>query len=48
MKRLRCGRRATASLGPIDVLVNNAGWDVFKPFLKTSPADWQKAELPST
>ena len=32
----------TASLGPIDVLVNNAGWDVFKPFLKTSPADWQK------
>jgi Short-chain alcohol dehydrogenase of unknown specificity len=31
-----------ASLGPIDVLVNNAGWDVFKPFLKTSPADWQK------
>ncbi len=34
--------RVTASLGPIDVLVNNAGWDVFKPFLKTSPADWQK------
>jgi 2-hydroxycyclohexanecarboxyl-CoA dehydrogenase len=32
----------TSSLGPIDVLVNNAGWDVFKPFLKTSPADWQK------
>ena len=29
----------TSSLGPIDVLVNNAGWDVFKPFLKTSPAD---------
>src|SRR5512144_996180 len=21
-----------AQLGPIDVLVNNAGWDVFKPF----------------
>lgn len=34
--------KVTASLGPIDVLVNNAGWDVFKPFLKTSPADWQK------
>src|ERR1700689_927621 len=32
----------TASLGPIDVLVNNAGGDIFKPFLKTSPADWQK------
>ena len=30
------------SLGPIDVLVNNAGWDAFKPFLQTSPADWQK------
>lgn len=31
-----------AELGPIDVLVNNAGWDVFKPFTKTEPADWQK------
>lgn len=31
-----------AALGPIDVLVNNAGWDVFKPFTKTEPADWQK------
>jgi 2-hydroxycyclohexanecarboxyl-CoA dehydrogenase len=30
------------ALGPIDVLVNNAGWDVFKPFTKTEPADWQK------
>ncbi len=27
-------------LGPIDVLVNNAGWDVFRPFLKTDPALW--------
>lgn len=31
-----------AALGPIDVLVNNAGWDVFKPFTKTEPTDWQK------
>ena len=29
-------------LGPIDVLVNNAGWDVFKPFTKTSAAEWDK------
>ena len=29
-------------LGPIDVLVNNAGWDVFKPFTKTTPGDWDK------
>lgn len=29
-------------LGPIDVLVNNAGWDVFKPFVKTVPAEWDK------
>jgi 2-hydroxycyclohexanecarboxyl-CoA dehydrogenase len=34
--------KVNASLGQIDVLVNNAGWDVFKPFLKTTPADWQK------
>lgn len=31
-----------AKLGPIDVLVNNAGWDVFKPFVKTVPAEWDK------
>ena len=33
---------AEAQLGPIDVLVNNAGWDVFKPFIKTVPAEWDK------
>lgn len=33
---------AEATLGPIDVLVNNAGWDVFKPFTKTVPAEWDK------
>ena len=31
-----------AQLGPVDVLVNNAGWDVFKPFVKTVPAEWSK------
>ena len=31
-----------ARLGPIDVLVNNAGWDVFRPFTKTEPAQWDK------
>ena len=31
-----------ARLGPIDVLVNNAGWDVFKPFTRTEPAQWDK------
>jgi len=29
-------------LGPIDVLVNNAGWDQFTPFLKTTPDLWNK------
>lgn len=33
---------AEADLGPIDVLVNNAGWDVFLPFSKTVPAQWDK------
>lgn len=28
--------------GAIDVLVNNAGWDVFKPFVKTVPEEWSK------
>lgn len=31
-----------AKLGPIDVLVNNAGWDIFRPFTKTEPAQWDK------
>ena len=31
-----------ADLGSIDVLVNNAGWDVFKPFLQTTAEDWSR------
>lgn len=31
-----------AGLGPIGILVNNAGWDVFCLFVKTQPSDWQK------
>ena len=31
-----------SALGPIAVLVNNAGWDVFKPFVKTVPDEWDK------
>ncbi len=31
-----------ARLGPVAVLVNNAGWDVFKPFTKTVPAEWDR------
>ncbi len=34
--------RVTSELGPIDVLVNNAGWDLFVPFLDTSPDDWAR------
>lgn len=29
-------------LGPVDVLVNNAGWDVFRLFKDSTPAEWQK------
>jgi len=31
-----------AAFGPIDVLVNNAGFDVFRPFVKTEPAQWDR------
>jgi len=31
-----------SGLGPVDVLVNNAGWDIFKPFAKTEPAEWDR------
>lgn len=33
---------AQERFGPVDVLVNNAGWDVFKPFTKTEPVQWDK------
>ncbi|MDE2378852.1 2-hydroxycyclohexanecarboxyl-CoA dehydrogenase [Bradyrhizobium sp.] len=31
-----------SKLGPVDVLVNNAGWDIFRPFTKTEPAQWDR------
>lgn len=34
--------RVVRDAGPIDVLVNNAGWDVFLPFTKTEPAQWDR------
>jgi 2-hydroxycyclohexanecarboxyl-CoA dehydrogenase len=33
---------AEAALGPISILVNNAGWDIFRLFKDTTPAEWQK------
>ena len=29
--------------GRIDVLVNNAGWDIASPFVDSDPADWDRA-----
>lgn len=34
--------------GPISVLVNNAGWDVIKPFLDTDADLWKSSTLTST
>ncbi|MCI4661055.1 MAG: SDR family oxidoreductase [Neomegalonema sp.] len=34
--------KVEAAAGPIDVLVNNVGWDMFVPFLKSDPAFWNK------
>jgi len=31
-----------AGLGPVDVLVNNAGWDEFRPFLETDEDFWDR------
>lgn len=33
---------AEQALGPVAILVNNAGWDIFRPFLQTSPAEWER------
>jgi 2-hydroxycyclohexanecarboxyl-CoA dehydrogenase len=37
-----CVQRAKDELGPIDVLVNCAGWDELKPFLATDEAFWRR------
>ncbi|BAT58545.1 3-oxoacyl-[acyl-carrier-protein] reductase FabG [Variibacter gotjawalensis] len=31
-----------SSLGPTSILVNNAGFDIFKPFLKTEMSEWDR------
>jgi 2-hydroxycyclohexanecarboxyl-CoA dehydrogenase len=33
---------AARALGPVDVLVNNAGWDELRPFLETDEAFWER------
>jgi 2-hydroxycyclohexanecarboxyl-CoA dehydrogenase len=38
----RAVQTVTDALGPIDVLVNNAGWDEFRPFLETDEAFWDR------
>jgi 2-hydroxycyclohexanecarboxyl-CoA dehydrogenase len=34
--------RVTAELGPVEVAVNNAGWDELVPFLETDEAFWDR------
>lgn len=38
----RAVNQAVQTLGPIDVLVNNAGWDELKPFLETDEQFWDR------
>ena len=34
--------QAERELGPIEILVNNAGWDEFRPFLETDEQLWER------
>jgi len=34
--------QAERQLGPINILVNNAGWDEFRPFLETDELFWRR------
>ncbi|MCP4328188.1 MAG: glucose 1-dehydrogenase [Alphaproteobacteria bacterium] len=31
-----------AATGPVDILINNAGWDEARPFIRTDPELWRK------
>jgi 2-hydroxycyclohexanecarboxyl-CoA dehydrogenase len=33
---------AESSLGPLEILVNNAGWDELRPFIDTDEAFWER------
>jgi len=35
-------RGASQALGPVEVLVNNAGWDELRPFLETDEPFWER------
>src|SRR5262249_38628435 len=35
-------REATDALGPLQILVNNAGWDELRPFSDTDEAFWER------
>ncbi len=37
-----CVAAAEKAFGPVDVLVNNAGIFIWRPFLKLSPEDWDR------
>jgi 2-hydroxycyclohexanecarboxyl-CoA dehydrogenase len=37
-----CVAAAEKAFGPVDVLVNNAGMFIWRPFLKLSPEDWDR------
>ncbi len=35
-------RAVESALGPVEILVNNAGWDEFRPFLETDERFWEQ------
>jgi len=37
-----CIEQIESDIGNIDILINNAGWDIAKPFVETEPDLWQK------
>ncbi len=37
-----CVRKVEETWGPVDVLVNNAGWDKIEPFVESQPETWEK------
>ncbi len=37
-----CVRKVEGTWGPVEILINNAGWDKVEPFIESKPETWER------